>query len=416
MNAFEAIFLGVLQGITEFLPISSSGHLVIAETLLGLHVDELKDFDVALHVGTLLAILIYFRKDLLNFKWWPWLILGSIPAAVVGLTLEDQIDSMFRGAHSVALLMIVVGLLFFIPQRDTTKKLTWWRALLMGCGQAIAVIPGVSRSGATIFTGMQLGLKREEAARFSFLLGSIAIAGAGLLKAVDTTVLSVQPSVLLAGFIAAFLSSLLAATWLMKFLKNHSFKAFGVYRVIVGVILLIGLNVYLGELQTQLTINAETTESEFPTGTFDFKQGGASILSGAYSGLGLDFYEETEEGLLELKIWLPSTDELSFSESATWVESKVPSLPFTFSADLFEGLYSDRLQGAVLPDFELSLNDESKNKKISFDTFEMTFTKLEIIDGTKLTLEGSYTAEKDGILLEGELDLFKVPLSVIEIE
>lgn len=239
MGIFDAIFLGILQGITEFLPISSSGHLVVAETLLGLHVDELKDFDVALHVGTLLAILIYFRKDLVNFKWWPWLILASVPAALVGLTFETQIDALFRGADSVAVLMIIVGLLFFIPQRDTTKKLTWWRALLMGCGQAIAIIPGVSRSGATIFTGMQLGLKREEAARFSFLLGSIAIAGAGLLKALDTTTLSVQPSVLIAGFIGAFFSSLLAASWLMKFLKNHSFKVFGLYRVLFGIALLI---------------------------------------------------------------------------------------------------------------------------------------------------------------------------------
>ncbi|QQR54679.1 undecaprenyl-diphosphate phosphatase [Candidatus Peregrinibacteria bacterium] len=242
MSLFDACLLGLLQGITEFLPISSSGHLVVAETLLGLHVDGLKDFDVALHVGTLLAILVYFRKDLLNFKWWPWLILGSVPAALIGFTLEDQIDALFRSASSVAILMILVGLLFFIPQRREDRPLTWWRALLMGCGQAIAIIPGVSRSGATIFTGMQLGLKREDAARFSFLLGSIAIAGAGLLKALDTAQLSIAPPILLAALLSAFFSSLLVASWLMKFLKKHSFRAFGIYRIIFGITLLCILN------------------------------------------------------------------------------------------------------------------------------------------------------------------------------
>lgn len=239
MNILDATLLGLLQGLTEFLPISSSGHLILAETFLGLHVDELKDFDVTLHVGTLLAILFYFRKDLINFKWWPWLILGSVPAALVGFLLEDQIDAAFRSAHSVAIFMILVGLLFFIPQRHNDRPLTWWRTLLMGCGQALAIIPGVSRSGASIFTGMQLGVKREDAARFSFLLGSIAIAGAGLLKALDTDSLQLPWSVLSAGFFAAFVSSVLTASWLMKFLKNHSFKVFGIYRVALGLLILL---------------------------------------------------------------------------------------------------------------------------------------------------------------------------------
>lgn len=241
MTIFQAIILGLLQGITEFLPISSSGHLIIAETLLGLHVDDLKDFDISLHVGTLMAILVYFRRDLLNFKWWPWLILGSVPAALVGFLLEDTIDELFRSAESVAIMLILVGLLFFIPQRKNNKPLTWWRTLLMGCGQAIAIIPGVSRSGATIFTGMQLGVNREEAARFSFLLGSIAIAGAGLLKTLDTVSLSLPVSTLIAGFLAAFLSSLFAASVIMKFLKKHTFRAFGVYRIVLGLGMLLTL-------------------------------------------------------------------------------------------------------------------------------------------------------------------------------
>lgn len=424
MSFLQAFLLGILQGITEFLPISSSGHLVIAETLLGLHVDELKDFDVALHVGTLMAILIYFRKDVLNFKWWPWLILASVPAAVVGLTLEDQIDALFRGAHSAATLMILVGLLFFIPQRSHTKKLTWWRALLMGCGQAIAVIPGVSRSGASIFTGMQLGLNREEAARFSFLMGSIAIAGAGLLKALDTSVLSVQPSALLVGFLAAFVSSLFAATWLMKFLKNHSFKAFGVYRVVVGGIMLIALNFYVGELQAQLTLSAEAAEKEFPTGTFDFKEGEVSVLSGAYSGLALDLYEETDAGRMELKLWLPSTETLAFNEAwesseqgerTWWVESTVPQLPFTFDEGLFEGLYSDRLGGAVTPDCEIRLSSTEGDRVLYCDSFEITFTRLDI-EGQKMSLKGTWSALAGDVKITGDLNLYKLPLGIIDIE
>ncbi|MFA6023828.1 MAG: undecaprenyl-diphosphate phosphatase [Candidatus Gracilibacteria bacterium] len=238
MNIFQAILLGLIQGITEFLPISSSGHLIITETLLGLHVDSLKDFDIALHGATLLAILIYFRRDLLNTKWWPWLILASVPAALVGFFLEDVIDQVFRSATSVAIMMILVGALFFIPEPKKSQKLTWWRALLMGLGQAVAIIPGVSRSGATIFTGMQLGLSREEAARFSFLLGSIAIAGAGLLKTLDTESISLPLPILAAGFIAAFASSFFAASFLMAFLKKHSFRIFGAYRIVLGILIL----------------------------------------------------------------------------------------------------------------------------------------------------------------------------------
>ncbi len=241
MNLLQAILLGLLQGITEFLPISSSGHLVVAESLLGLEVSGLKDFDIALHVATLLAILIYFRRDLLKTEWWPWLILGSVPAAILGFALEDQIDATFRNAESIGVFMLIMGALFLLPQRKNNKPLTWWRGLLMGCGQALAIIPGVSRSGATIFTGMQLGMKREEAARFSFLLGAIAIAGAGLLKALDAESLQLSWSILSAGFIASFISSLLAVSWLMKFLKNHSLRVFGVYRIGLGLLILLFL-------------------------------------------------------------------------------------------------------------------------------------------------------------------------------
>lgn len=245
MSHFQALLLGLLQGITEFLPISSSGHLVLAETFLKLDVDSLKDFDVMLHIGTLFAILIYFRKDVFDVKRWPLLVLASVPAAIVGILFEDPIDAIFRNATSVATIMLVMGLLFLIVPKKTGKPLTWARGLLMGCAQAVAIIPGVSRSGSTIWLGTQLGLKREEAARFSFLLGAIAIAGAGLLQAkdiwIDGAVHTLSTSVLAVGFFSAFVSSLFAVSWLMKFLQKNSLRAFGVYRIVLGGLVLLSL-------------------------------------------------------------------------------------------------------------------------------------------------------------------------------
>lgn len=242
MTLLQAILLGVVQGITEFLPISSSGHLVLGEILLGLDVSELKTFDVVVHVGTLLAILIYFWKDLWETRRWPWLILGTIPAVFVGLFLEEQIDAIFRSAVAVGAAMLTVGLLFQIPEswalKSKGEKLTWWRALLIGIAQAIAILPGVSRSGSTIFTGTMLGLKREEAARFSFLLGSIAIAGAGILTAFDLDNSPVEWPLLTAGFLSSFVAGFLSVKWLMNYLKKHSLRVFGVYLIGVGLLTL----------------------------------------------------------------------------------------------------------------------------------------------------------------------------------
>lgn len=232
---------------------------MLGETIFNLEVADLKDFDVAVHVASLLAILIYFWRDLLNTKYWTWLILGTIPAVIVGFTLEDQIDAIFRSALSVGIVMIVLGGIFLIPEKfgqsgkkiienkkgsegdsksiRTSQKGTWWRVLVIGLAQSVALIPGVSRSGSTIFTGKMLGLKREESARFSFMLGSIAIAGAGFLTALDlldASELSLTYGTLSAGFIASFVASLTAVWWLMKFLKKHSLRVFGVYLVLIG--------------------------------------------------------------------------------------------------------------------------------------------------------------------------------------
>jgi undecaprenyl-diphosphatase len=258
MNGFEAIFLGILQGVTEFLPISSSGHLVLGEGLLGLEVESLKSFDVMVHLGSLLAIFFYFRKDILGLikgffkllggnksdpysKLVLFIIVGTIPAVVAGLTLEDFIDANFRNSLAVAVCMIIVGIVFLFAEKmaKQNKKISWKSGIIIGIVQAFALIPGVSRSGSTIVAGLFTGLKREQAARFSFLLGIPAIAGAGLLTMIGEVknggfVLDFWPVTI--AFLASFISGLISITFLMKFLKKHSINIFAYYLIAVGLV------------------------------------------------------------------------------------------------------------------------------------------------------------------------------------
>ena len=212
MNLLEAVLLGALQGLTEFLPVSSSGHLVLAESLLKLPVENLKSFDIAVHFGTLLALLVYFWRDILHliraflltlaqpFRKKPlpaeikddqremWhLLLATIPAIVLGLTLGDWLDAQFRHPFPVAIHMIVVGVLFFgaelVFTKIKTRQIHLREAVVMGLAQCLALVPGVSRSGITISAGLVQGVKRDQAARFSFLLGAIAIFGATVFAA-----------------------------------------------------------------------------------------------------------------------------------------------------------------------------------------------------------------------------------------
>ncbi|MFC1750764.1 undecaprenyl-diphosphate phosphatase, partial [Pseudomonadota bacterium] len=173
----------IVQGITEFLPISSSGHLIIVEKFMELPVEDLKGFDIAVHFGTLAAIFAYFWKDFAglfqslvkkddkkNHKLLSYMIIGTIPAVIIGLFLGDLLDLHFRNPTSVSIMLIVVGIFFFIAEyireKIETKSINLPKAVVIGCAQALALIPGTSRSGATISAGLVLGLKREEAARF----------------------------------------------------------------------------------------------------------------------------------------------------------------------------------------------------------------------------------------------------------
>ncbi|MBU1018735.1 MAG: undecaprenyl-diphosphate phosphatase [Patescibacteria group bacterium] len=245
MSIFHSLILGLLQGITEFLPISSSGHLVLFETILKLEVETLKGFDVALHVASLLAILFYFRKKIIQIilkdqKYILWLIVGTIPAVAIGLTLEDKIDAIFRGTLAVGIVMAVTATFFLIAEKFKPQKsnLTAKKSFIIGLAQALALIPGVSRSGSTIAAGLLTGAERVKAAEFSFLLGSVAITGAGLLTALDDPQLpATQP--LIAGFLASLIASYFAIKFLMYFFKKNTLKPFAYYLFAVSALTII---------------------------------------------------------------------------------------------------------------------------------------------------------------------------------
>ncbi len=258
MTWLEALILGILQGITEFLPISSSGHLLIGQEFLGLNISELKSFDIIVHVASLLAIFVYFSKDILEMlkafgkiltfkvnkkdpyaKLILYIIIGTIPAVLLGFFGEEWLDSMFRNVFSVGMWMLIIAVVFlfaemFYREEKTSKSLSIFKVIFIGCMQAVALIPGVSRSGMTISGGLFAKLKRTDAARFSFLLSMPAIFGAGLLDFFKNETVPVPFISLLIGFIASFLVGLLAITFLMKFLKKHSLIIFAVYLFFIG--------------------------------------------------------------------------------------------------------------------------------------------------------------------------------------
>jgi undecaprenyl-diphosphatase len=266
MNLFYAILLGVLQGATEFLPISSSGHLVLAEHYLGFNEGGLV-FDVALHLGTLAAVLGYFRKDFwrmaaallpgggadpdsaLYRRLFFFLCLATLPGALAGLLLEKAAETLFRSPALVATTMGGVGLLLLWAERSgrrlrDLRALTLADALLIGLSQALAVVPGVSRSGITMTTSLFRGLNREAAARFSFLLSAPIIFGAGvhsLPKIIKQGSDGGEGGLYLAGFLAAALSGYAVIAWLLKFLRTRTILPCVVYRIAVGILLFAGL-------------------------------------------------------------------------------------------------------------------------------------------------------------------------------
>ena len=259
MNVLEAVFLGIVQGATEFLPVSSSGHLVLLPWLLNIAEPGLA-FSAILHWGTVFAVLVFFREDLMRILaagWkslgtrsledadarlgW-WIVIGTIPAVVLGLLFKDVFEQLFGRPRTVALFLIATAGLLFVSERiseklRSTADLNWRDAILIGLAQALAITPGISRSGATIAAGLVLGLRREDATRYSFLLGIPAILGAGLLSLLDlfsAGMLSQQWPGMLGGFLAAAFTGYMAIRWLLSYVRNHSLNIFAFYCVLAG--------------------------------------------------------------------------------------------------------------------------------------------------------------------------------------
>ena len=258
MNIFHAIFLGIIQGLTEFLPISSSGHLALLEHYFNVQEAGLA-FDVLLHVGTLVALIVYFWQEWLDmFKallrperhnrferrlFW-YLVVGSVPGALAGLLLEKQAETIFRAPVRIAILLAVMGIILYLADRLARHQrqlpgITLTDAILVGCAQALAIMPGVSRSGSTMTMGLFLGFTRETAARFSFLLSTPIIFGAGLYHALKLfkgggNTFFTLPHIL--GFLAAIVSSYLTIKFLLRFLQRHTFIIFVIYRFAVAAV------------------------------------------------------------------------------------------------------------------------------------------------------------------------------------
>jgi undecaprenyl-diphosphatase len=260
VSIWQAMMMGIIQGLGEFLPISSSGHLVLAPWLFDWQVPGLT-FDIALHMGTLFAVVLYFwrdwfilfraaltGKDKENRRIFWFLVLASLPAAVVGLLFDDIIENTLRSPLIVGVMLIVFGVLLYYSDRTRQIRrldsLTLQDALLIGMAQAVALIPGVSRSGITMTAARLFSYTREEAARFSFLLSTPVIFGAGVLE-ISNLNLSEINLPFVSGVVVSGITGLLCISFLMAFLKRCSFKIFVGYRILLGLSIILLYTFYI---------------------------------------------------------------------------------------------------------------------------------------------------------------------------
>lgn len=263
MELLDSFLLGLIQGLTEFLPISSSGHLVLGEALLGQNLDKSITFEVVVHFGTLCSIVIYYRRKLAdmllslwqlakspgqlpeqfrsddNVKLSGFILLSMIPAVIVGLTLKDPIENIFLDPFPVSIMLLVTGSLLFATRfcHDFPKNVTWGSAFAIGVAQAFAILPGISRSGSTISLGLYLGIKRKEVANFSFLMVIPVIAGAMLFEIKEMVELGIPFNDimgLLVGFLTAFVSGYFALKYLIIMLQSKGIHPFAWYCWAVG--------------------------------------------------------------------------------------------------------------------------------------------------------------------------------------
>ena len=271
MDIIQGIIIGIVQGLTEFLPVSSSAHLVFIQNILG--VESSLAFDTFLHLGTLIAVLWFFRYDIYKMlkSWWlsigdilqrrfkegfredpykrlAWyVILATIPVGIVGVLFEDSIDALFAGALYVpAFFLFVTGTILYLSQRMTSGEINYdtitkKEALFMGLGQACAILPGLSRSGTTIAAGLTIGLDKEFAAKFSFILSIPAILGAFVLQLKDIgTAMDANFLPVFLGFVASIVAGYLAIKWMLDLIQNKSLDIFSYYCWAVAIIVFVG--------------------------------------------------------------------------------------------------------------------------------------------------------------------------------
>ncbi len=254
MGLIEAIILGIIQGLTEFLPVSSSGHLELAKALFDQNLDPEKSmlFTVVVHLATVLSTIVVFRKELmeiirglLQFKWNEEfqfalkIVLSMIPAAFIGVVFNDEIEAFFDGkVVFVGAMLLLTGVLLFLADKakNTNKKVSFLDAVIIGVAQAIAILPGISRSGATISTSVLLGIDRERAARFSFLMVIPLILGKVAKDILDNHFVMQTDTQLpyIVGFIAAFVTGIAACTWMIELVKKAKFMYFAIYCFVIG--------------------------------------------------------------------------------------------------------------------------------------------------------------------------------------
>ena len=259
MEIIKVIILGIVQGFTEFLPISSSGHLVLAAEILN-YTEEGIAFEVFVHFGTLLSVLIVFRNEIIKMisapyrvwvrkendseikeflNWDFYVIIGTLPAAIIGLLFKDEIESLFSSIFLVLIMLTITGSVMFVSQfiKNRNIKLNINRSLLIGIAQACAILPGISRSGSTIVTGMALGIDREKAAKFSFILSIPAILGATVLKVNDlmaSQTTNIELMNLIIGTVISCISGYIAILWLLDFVKKGRLQWFGYYCYLIA--------------------------------------------------------------------------------------------------------------------------------------------------------------------------------------
>ena len=271
MDIIQGIIIGIVQGLTEFLPVSSSAHLVFIQNILG--VESSLAFDTFLHLGSLLAVLWFFRGDIIKMlkSWWlsigdllqgrfkqgfiddpykrlAWyVILATIPVGFVGVFFEDSVEALFAGALYVpAFFLFVTGTILYLSQRMTSGEVNFnnigaKEALFMGLGQACAILPGLSRSGTTIAAGLVIGLDKEFAAKFSFILSISAILGAFLVQLKDIgSAMDVNFLPIFLGFVAAFIAGYAAIKWMLELIQKRSLDIFAYYCWIVGIVVFMG--------------------------------------------------------------------------------------------------------------------------------------------------------------------------------